>query len=87
MYILLYFVLLQTFVLYYLQKYHLNDLYMLEENNIPMASAEVTMIPQTYVKLTDEQDIKNINRTLDLLDEDDDVQNVYTNWDEEDELR
>ena len=55
----------------------------LEDSNIPMASAEVTMIPQTYVKLTDEQDIKNINRTLDLLDEDDDVQEVFHNWEEE----
>ena len=54
----------------------------LEQNNIPMASAEVTMIPQTYVELTDEQDIKNINRTLDLLEEDYDVQAVYHNWDE-----
>ena len=35
-----------------------------------------------YVTLTDEQDIKMINRTLDLLDDDDDVQNVYHNWDE-----
>jgi transcriptional/translational regulatory protein YebC/TACO1 len=39
------------------------------------------MIPQTYVELTDEQDIKNFNRTMDLLDEDDDVQNVYHNVD------
>ncbi len=54
----------------------------LEAQNIPMAQAEVTMIPQTYVELTDEQDIKNINRTLDLLNEDDDVQEVYHNWDE-----
>ena len=47
-----------------------------------MASAEVTMIPQNYVTLTDENDIKQLNRTLDLLDEDDDVQAVYHNWDE-----
>ena len=47
------------------------------------ASAEVTMIPQNYVKLTDEGAIRNINRILDLLDEDDDVQNVYHNYDEE----
>ena len=40
------------------------------------------MIPQTWVELTDEQDIKLMNRILDLLDEDDDVQNVYHNWDE-----
>ncbi len=49
---------------------------------IPMAQAEVTMIPQNYVELTGEDDIKKINRILDLLDEDDDVQAVYHNWDE-----
>ena len=54
----------------------------LEEAGIPMVSAEVTMIPQTYVELTDEKDIKNIQKTLDLLDDDDDVQEVYHNWDE-----
>ena len=54
----------------------------LEKENIPMAEAEVTMIPQTYVELTDEKDIKNLQKTLDLLDEDDDVQYVYHNWDE-----
>ena len=54
----------------------------LSDNNIAMASAEVTMIPQTYVSLTDENAIKCINRILDLLDEDDDVQAVYHNWDE-----
>ena len=42
----------------------------------------MTMIPQTYVQLTDEQDLYNINKTLDLLDEDEDVQEVYHNWDE-----
>ena len=54
----------------------------LEKEGIPMASAEVTMIPQTYVTLSDEQDIKMMNRILDMLDEDDDVQEVYHNWDE-----
>ena len=47
-----------------------------------MASAEVTMIPQTYVKLTEEADITNIGRILDFLDDDDDVQEVYHNWEE-----
>ena len=51
----------------------------LEEAGIVMADAEVTMIPQTYVELTSEEDIKNIQKTLDLLDEDDDVQDVYHN--------
>ena len=41
------------------------------------------MIPDNYVKLTSEDDIKNLNRILDLLDEDDDVQAVYHNWEEE----
>ena len=54
----------------------------LEKEGVPMASAEVTMIPQNYVALTDETMLKNLQRTLDLLDEDDDVQNVYTNLEE-----
>ena len=54
----------------------------LETAEIPMASAEVTMIPQNYVELTSEEDIKKMNKILDLLDEDDDVQAVYHNWDE-----
>ena len=55
----------------------------LEDAGIPMMSAEVTMIPQNYVELTDETAIKNLQRTLDLLEDDDDVQAVYHNWDEE----
>ena len=54
----------------------------LEEAGIPMASAEVTMIPQTWVTLDNEEDIKNIQKTLDLLEDDDDVQEVYHNWEE-----
>ena len=47
-----------------------------------MAEAEVTMLPQTWTELSSEEDIKKMNRILDLLDEDDDVQAVYHNWDE-----
>ena len=54
----------------------------LETQGIPMAEAEIKMIPQNYVALSDENDIKFLNRTLDLLDDDDDVQAVYHNWDE-----
>ena len=54
----------------------------IEDAGISMVSAEVSMIPQTYVTLTDEADITNIGRILDLLDDDDDVQEVYHNWDE-----
>lgn len=54
----------------------------LEREGIAMAEAEVTMIPQTYTALSDENDVKFLNRTLDLLDDDDDVQAVYHNWEE-----
>ena len=54
----------------------------LENEKISMASAEVTMVPQTWVELKSDEDIKKMNKILDLLDEDDDVQAVYHNWDE-----
>lgn len=54
----------------------------LEAKKLPMASAEITMIPQNYVTLTDENDIRQLTRTLDLLDDDDDVHDVYHNWDD-----
>ena len=55
----------------------------LKDEGIVLASAEVTMIPQNYVKVTDETVMKQINRILDILDDDDDVQAVYHNWDED----
>ncbi|MCM1282205.1 MAG: YebC/PmpR family DNA-binding transcriptional regulator [Muribaculaceae bacterium] len=55
----------------------------LEEQGIAMVSAEVSLIPQNYVTLTEEADITNIGRILDMLDEDDDVQEVYHNYSEE----
>ena len=53
-----------------------------KEAGIPTVSAEISMIPQNYVELTDETAVKNLQRTLDLLEDDDDVQAVYHNWDE-----
>ena len=47
-----------------------------------MDEADITMIPQTYVALTDETALKNLQRTLDLLEDNDDVQYVYTNLDD-----
>ena len=55
----------------------------LRDLGLPMAQSEVTMIPQTYTTLTNEKDKASLQRILDLLDESDDVQDVYTNWDEE----
>ena len=57
----------------------------LTKAGLPIASGEVTMIPQTWVTLTDPNDVKMIRRILDMLDEDDDVQNVYHNWENEEE--
>ena len=57
----------------------------LNEAKIETASAEVTMIPQNYVSVTDPETVKYLTRILDLLDEDDDVQAVYHNWDEPEE--
>ena len=55
----------------------------LKDKGLTLAEAEVTQLPQTYVKLTNEKDINAVERILDLLDESDDVQNVYHNWDDE----
>ena len=54
----------------------------LEKEGLAMAEASVTMIPQNYVDLTEETAVKNLQKTLDLLDDDDDVQSVYHNWNE-----
>ena len=55
----------------------------LEEAGVPMMEADIVELPQNTVSVTDEQQVKNLRRTLDLLDEDDDVQKYYTNWEEE----
>ena len=39
------------------------------------------MVPQNYVKLTDEEDIKNMTKLIEFLEDNDDVQNVYANAD------
>lgn len=49
----------------------------------PFLEAAVQMVPQNYVKLTDEEDIKNMEKLLEFLEDNDDVQNVYHNWEQE----
>ncbi len=51
----------------------------LETIGIPMASAEVTMVPQNYIEVTAEEDVKKINKMMDMFDDNDDVQDVYHN--------
>ncbi len=54
----------------------------LEKAGFEMAEANISMIAQTYTQLTDDEDIKKMNKLLDMLDDDDDVKNVYHSWDE-----
>lgn len=57
----------------------------LEKKNVPMIEAEITMIPDNYISVKDEEGVFGLRKTLELLDEDDDVKAYYTNWEEEDE--
>lgn len=54
----------------------------IENSNISIVDAEISMIPQTYSSLTDAEDIKKMNKLLEILEEDDDVKNVYHNWEQ-----
>jgi YebC/PmpR family DNA-binding regulatory protein len=56
---------------------------LLEDKGYVFVSAQVEMVPQNYVKLTNEADIKNMEKLIDHLEENDDVQNVYHNWERE----
>ena len=53
----------------------------LEAKGYKFASAQVEMVPQNYQKLESEEDIKCMEKLLDALEDDDDVQNVWHNWD------
>lgn len=53
----------------------------LTEKGYKFSSAEVEMVPQNYQRLDDEADIQNMEKLIDALEDDDDVQNVFHNWD------
>ena len=55
----------------------------MEAKGYTFLEAAVQMVPQNYVTLTDETDIKNMQKLIDFLEENDDVQNVYHNWEQE----
>ena len=55
------------------------------EGKYTIASAEASMIAQTLTELTDPDQIKNMTKLLDVLEDNDDVQNVYHSWDQPDE--
>lgn len=55
----------------------------MEEKGYTFLEAAVSLIPQNYIKLSDETDVKNMTKLIDLLEENDDVQNVYHNWEQD----
>ena len=56
----------------------------LEGKGYAFVQAAIEMVPQNYIKLTDEEEIKNMGKMIDLLEDNDDVQNVWHNWEQED---
>ena len=54
----------------------------LEAKGYTFLEAGVQMVPQNYITLTDETDIKNMEKLIDMLEDNDDVQNVYHNWEQ-----
>lgn len=57
----------------------------LDKEGYVFAMAEIIYIPQNMVKLTDEEDIKNMEKLIDLLEDNDDVQGVFHNWEMDEE--
>jgi YebC/PmpR family DNA-binding regulatory protein len=57
----------------------------LEARGYAFVSAGVEYIPNTYIALTDEADVKNMSRLLEMLEDNDDVQEVWHNWENEEE--
>ena len=55
----------------------------LEGKGYEFLSAEVEQVPSNYITLTDEDQIKNMNKLLEVLEDNDDVQNTYHNWNDE----
>ena len=52
------------------------------QDKYTFASAQIEMVPQNYQTLEKEEDIKNMQKMLDAMEDDDDIQNVYHNWQE-----
>ena len=54
----------------------------LTNDGYELLSAQAEMVPQNTIKLTDEGDIKNLQKMLDMFEDNEDVQNVWHNWEE-----
>ena len=58
----------------------------LEENNVEFVSADLTMLPTSTVEVTSAKDASAVLQMIDALDENDDVQDVFANFDMPDEI-
>ena len=54
-----------------------------DEDAVMFVSADISLVPQTYVKLESDEDVKNMEKLLDMLEDNEDVQNTYHNWDQD----
>ncbi len=72
----------EGFVIYTTREEYYGLMDAMEKAQITPLSAELTLIPDTYTTLTDEEDLKKMDKLLALLDEENDVQEVYTNIEE-----
>ena len=52
----------------------------LEEKGYSFEQAEISYVPKTTTELTNEEDLKNIEKLIEMLEDNDDVQNVYHTW-------
>ena len=54
----------------------------LSSQGFEFSMAELRYLPQTMAKLTDPEDLKNMQKLVDLFEDNDDVQQIYHNWEE-----
>ena len=74
---------IQKFITSCLSKYSATVADALTAKGYKLLSAQVEMLPQNgYIKLTNEDDIKNMQKMLDMFEDNDDVQNVWHNWED-----
>lgn len=57
----------------------------LEEKGYIFMSAELELVPSTYTKLTEPDDIKNMGKMLEMFEDNDDIQSVWHNWENEED--
>ena len=52
-------------------------------NKYTFVSAQIEMVPQNYQKLENEEHVKMMEKLIDIMEDDDDVQNIWHNWEQE----